>query len=79
MEKHSFLYAYLSPARLKIDGDETGLASPAKRAKIEGEENCKLAQFRSALGEKGDLLKGPGFFDDDWRSSLCNCSSCRVQ
>lgn len=93
MKSHDFLSAYklqTNPVTLvKEDNDaEVSVADtppsgapPAAGGSVvagSGKSVCELARRRRLLGDCVDSKRTAGFFEENWRSTLCTCSDCKV-
>lgn len=61
-------------------GSGTGLAGGANLT-VDGDTHCELSRRQAVAGlsfSSYGELKGAGFFDKNWRSQLCHCSTCKV-
>lgn len=62
-------------------GSGTGLAGGANLA-VDDDTHCELSRRQAVAGlsfSSYGELKGAGFFDKNWRSQLCRCSTCKVE
>ncbi|GMF64591.1 unnamed protein product [Phytophthora lilii] len=76
MKKHPFLMAYTveSPDADENDGAEGGEGS-SKEAQPAANE-CVLKVKQKQLEAEGSTALRPTFWSSEWRSELCQCSSC---
>ena len=42
------------------------------------ERGCELVRRRAVLGGWEGVVTGAGYFDEQWRTQLCRCASCKV-
>jgi E3 ubiquitin-protein ligase UBR7 len=78
MKTHPFLLAYTveHPDTGEHEGEATPAAEEASEEKKAHAKACVLKVKQQQLEAGGDATMRPTFWSSEWRSELCQCSSC---